>query len=107
MRPLISDAIAALYAKMRASCVRGRRSIAKTTHTPNTTAARMTVAAMNFPRNVTPVLSCEASFTLASSSEPDQPEREIDRADEGQQHERWSRYLLQQPGELQNRSREE
>src|SRR5579862_3773214 len=107
IRPLISEAMAALYAKMRASWVRGRRSMVKTTSMPSTIAAITMVAAITFPRRVTLVLTCDASFIWASSSEPDQPHSEVDRAPEGQQHDERGRQLLEQSGELQHRSRHE
>src|SRR6202521_4395291 len=41
---------------MRASCVRGRRSIAKTTRTPRTMASPIAVVAITFPRSDLPSL---------------------------------------------------
>src|SRR6266852_727708 len=41
---------------MRASCVRGRRSIAKTTRTPRTMASPIAIVAITFPRSDLPSL---------------------------------------------------
>jgi len=51
----ISDAIAALKANRRASCVRGRRSMANTTRVPRTRAAAIEPSAISLPRGVTPL----------------------------------------------------
>src|SRR5271155_1148792 len=107
IRPLISDAMPALYAKIRASWVRGRRSMVKTTSAPSTIAVIRMTAAITFPRKVTPVLTCDASFTWASSSEPAQPHPEVDGASNAQQDEQRSRQLPEQPGGLQHRPRHE
>src|SRR5882757_2740188 len=101
IRPLISEAIAALNAKIRASWVRGRRSMVNTTSAQSTTAATIVVLAISFPRRVTPEL------IWIVSRQPEQPQTEGYRAAESHQHDQGSRELLENPGPLQHGSREE
>src|SRR5580698_5787395 len=69
MRPPTSGAMAALKAKIRASWVRGRRSIAKRTSAPRITAARIDAAAMILQRNV-----CRCDVGAMLLRQPDEPE---------------------------------
>jgi len=69
LTPPTSGAMAALKAKIRASWVRGRRSIAKRTSAPRITAARIDAAAMILPRNV-----CRCDVGAMLLRQPDEPE---------------------------------
>src|ERR1700722_13737627 len=80
---------------MYASCVRGRRSIAKTTRMPRTMANPIAIEAITFPRSVLPSL-------IGISRQPYQPHREGACASNRQHDDEGDGYFLEQPGGLED-----